>query len=464
MSSISRRLVSQPPDVRKVAQWFIIAALLLVAALVARRPTYLLMVVPIVAVAVWLMLRYPGLGPVVIVGTMMIVNYSIGTGTQTRLHLTVVLLPMFAFAWMARMLYQRKFQLVPSPANLPMFGLVVSALISFIAGNLPWLVFGQTAPIRSQLGAVGVFVVSALAFFLVANEVRSEKWLKTMVWAFLIISGFFIANKLDPRLTTQWLPISFPDGSQIYMWIVILSGSQLLFNKKMSWLGRLYCLGLLVVTLGYSLSSEARDWASGWIPSVVGLALLIWLRWPKLGTFVGVIMVAVALLNFPAVEALVLSPSNEYSLLTRQAAWQIILEIIKANPLLGVGPANYYWYTTLYPILGWYVQFNSHNQYIDILAQTGLIGMTCVVWFAAALGLQSWKLRSRFQGDFAGAYVNAALAGIAGSMVAGMLGDWLLPFVYNVGIAGLRSSLLLWLFLGGVVALSRMGTSPAPAE
>jgi hypothetical protein len=30
-----------------------------------------------------------------------------------------------------------------------------------------------------------------------------------------------------------------------------------------------------------------------------------------------------------------------------------------------------------------------------------------------------------------------------------------LPFVYNIGIAGFRASMLAWLFLGGLVALEQ---------
>jgi hypothetical protein len=40
--------------------------------------------------------------------------------------------------------------------------------------------------------------------------------------------------------------------------------------------------------------------------------------------------------------------------------------------------------------------------------------------------------------------------------VAGMLGDWILPFFYNLGLYGFRSSMLGWLFLGGLVSLGQM--------
>jgi hypothetical protein len=43
-------------------------------------------------------------------------------------------------------------------------------------------------------------------------------------------------------------------------------------------------------------------------------------------------------------------------------------------------------------------------------------------------------------------------------IVAGMLGDWVLPFFYNVGMRGFPSSMLGWFFLGGLVSLANMKT------
>ncbi len=44
-------------------------------------------------------------------------------------------------------------------------------------------------------------------------------------------------------------------------------------------------------------------------------------------------------------------------------------------------------------------------------------------------------------------------AGLAGTLAAGMLADWVLPFVYNIGLTGFRASALGWLFLGGLVTM-----------
>jgi O-antigen ligase len=114
----------------------------------------------------------------------------------------------------------------------------------------------------------------------------------------------------------------------------------------------------------------------------------------------------------------------------------------------------------LFAIAGYYgLQFNSHNQYVDLLAQTGVLGLLAFLWFVAEMAWLGWSLRNRVPDGFARGYLYGALGGLGASLFAGMLGDWVLPFVYNVGFMGFRSSMFFWLFLGGLLALSRMSPS-----
>jgi hypothetical protein len=39
---------------------------------------------------------------------------------------------------------------------------------------------------------------------------------------------------------------------------------------------------------------------------------------------------------------------------------------------------------------------------------------------------------------------------------AGLLGDWVIPFYYNIGLEGFRASVIGWMFLGGLIALQRI--------
>jgi O-antigen ligase len=140
--------------------------------------------------------------------------------------------------------------------------------------------------------------------------------------------------------------------------------------------------------------------------------------------------------------------SDVYSFETRIEAWEILWEIIKVNPLFGLGPANYYFYTPLFSIRGYNVSFNSHNQYVDVVAQIGLLGLICLIWFFWEIGKIGWGLMKRAPEGFEKAFAFGAMGGLVGTIVAGMLGDWIVPFVYNVGFSGFRASMFAWLFLG----------------
>jgi O-antigen ligase len=94
------------------------------------------------------------------------------------------------------------------------------------------------------------------------------------------------------------------------------------------------------------------------------------------------------------------------------------------------------------------VRFNSHNQYVDLIAQTGFLGLVCFLWFFGAVGWLSWQLREKVPAGFARAYVYGAIGGVAGTLAAAAFGDWVIPFFYNINLGGFRASMLSWLFLG----------------
>jgi O-antigen ligase len=212
---------------------------------------------------------------------------------------------------------------------------------------------------------------------------------------------------------------------------------------------------LLVIATIYVSLAQSYTWKSGWLPALIGLLATVWIGAPRLRLPVIVASLMIVWLNFRGAESY-LTGSEGYSISTRVEAWRIIWEIVKVNPVLGLGFANYYFYTPLFPILGYYVQFNSHNNYVDIIAQTGFAGLICFLWFIGELGVSGWRLKEEVSEGFAKAYIIGALGGLVGTLVAGMLGDWFLPFVYNVGLNGFRSSVLGWLFLGGIVAIEQM--------
>jgi hypothetical protein len=343
---------------------------------------------------------------------------------------------------------------------MPLLLFVATSFLSFGVGQLPWFSFVSPAPILAQLGGLAVFLLSAGAFLLVAHQVHEIVWLQRLTWLFVIIGAGIVIEHLFPGVSgfTKELSRQRAYGSLFWTWFVALALSQALFNKRLGIQWRLVLFGL-VIGVFYITMFQARRWSSGWVPAMVAIVGILWAASPRIGFVATIGAGIVAAMNVQELYNFVMVGDNPFSLMTRLEAWRILLEVIKVNPLLGLGPANYHWYVALFPILGFYVPFNSHNQYVDIAAQVGLLGLACFIWFMWEVGRLGWRLRVGLPEGFTKAYVYGALGGLVGTLSAGMLGDWILPFVYNVGFNGFRASILGWLFLGGLVSLINLTES-----
>ena len=458
-------LLGTPSGARALRRVVVILGTLVLAYYLGKRPDLTYVYMPILLVLGWLIYTHPSLGLIGMLVSALLVHFVVGTNSSSPLNVAFLAVPVLGVLWLVEMARNRSIRFAPSLTTFPLVGLVATVSISLLVGYLPWNVFAQLAPLRAQLGAWAIFVFSAGAFWLAANRIREVVWLKRLVWAFLALGAAYIIGRLAGTAGYPILNLytAGSTGSLFWVWLVVLAAGQALCNRDLARPWRLALGALVCLTFVVALTGEARSWASGWVPPLVGLGLVIWFRWPRGSILLGLLAALAVLLDFRVVQNILVT-DNQYSILTRGAALTIVLEIVKANPLLGVGPANYYYYTPLYPILGYYGRFNSHNNYIDILAQAGLLGMLFFAWFVMATGRVGWSLRNKFTDGFSRAYVYSCLAGLVASLVAGMLGDWVLPFVYNIGINGFRASVLAWLFLGGLVALEQISKAPAQVK
>jgi len=445
-----RQNLNQNPQPR-LRSLLIISLLLLSAALpfvASQSQLLLVLILPLGIGMVLAFLRWPPLGLIVAPLAGMIVPFVGPSGLNVTMILVALLLGLWLLDTMVRH-YQVQFTL--SRTLWPLLSFVVIAFISFGVGQLNWLPLALHAPLGAQLGGLAIIVLSAGTFLLVANQVRDLSWLRTITWAFLAFGGLSILlRSVLPQFGVSTQNLFQQVGAVFYIWVVSLAFSQAALNRDLHVGWRLALGGLVLITLYNQLFLKFAN-KSGWMPVLVCIAAIIGFRsWRA-----GLVLFPIAVVAVLMVKAGVAS-SEDYSVSTRLDAWLILAHIIKISPILGLGFANYYWYTPLFPIRGYAVSFNSHNNYVDIAAQTGLAGLVCFLWLLWELGRLGWRLRERAPVGFAQAYVYGALGGLAGTAVIGMMGDWVLPFFYNIGLIGFRTSMLSWLFLGGLVSIEQM--------
>jgi O-antigen ligase len=355
--------------------------------------------------------------------------------------------------WLIQMLVlQRRFELVDWPTIRAGLALCLVGALSLLMGLLPWFP-AQQAPLGAQLGGLALIVLSVGAFAWASNTIKSLLWLKVLTFGFIAYASIYMVGYLVPLLgpITGRFFVFGSTGSMFWTWLIVLAFSQAVFNRDLGLVPRaaLGVATLLALYVGFVLQN---DWKSGWVPALIGVAVVLAASSWRLAMLMGVAGLVPAA---GMVQRLISSDTYSYS--TRIEAWEILAQIIRVNPVLGLGPANYYWYTPLFPIRGYFVNFNSHSQYVDMVAQFGIVGALAFAWFAFEIGRVVWRMWREPPADgFAHAYVYAAIGGFAATLAAGFLGDWLFPFFYNVGMAGFRASVLPWIFLGGLVALAAM--------
>ncbi len=396
-----------------------------------------------------LFFRRPELGLVLLP----VVGMSIKFVGPSNINLSLVLTAMLLLLWLFKIInHQEGVYLVSSPTMRSVIALVLVSIVSFLAGQLTWFQSTPNAPLDAQLGGLAIFLLSVGAFVLAANQFKKLYWLKAMTWIFLALGALFVFGRVFPVLIPI-IKVVFAGqaiGGVFWAWLPALAFGQAVFNRDLrpEWRLALGVVVALTLYAGFVLNSQ---WKSGWLPSFAAVWVIVFLWNWRIG--LGTALAAIFSWQILAPDLLA---TDSYSISTRFDAWFIMLAIIQVSPIFGLGFGNYYWYTPLFQIRGWTVQFNSHNNYIDIIAQTGIMGIVCFLWFFWEVGRVGFKLRNRVTDQFARAYVYGALGGLVGTLVAAMLGDWVLSFVYNIGFHGFRTGVLAWLFLGGLVAIAEM--------
>ena len=398
-----------------------------------------------------------------------VVTASISTGTQSPLNVTIVLVAGLTGVWCLRMIASdKRLWLVPSTLNGPLLGFLFITVLAWLAGYAisDWRTSFPPNAFQVQAGQFAMFALSAAAFFLTANHSLNKKTLIYWTWIIILLGIVAIGSDV---LKIRSNPLPAVKGA-LQMWPFVLLLSHLLFNPDIK--RKYYLLGWPILGLwAYWAFFTPTFYTKGlWVPALIAMALLVAIRLPKLSLILGGAGVLI-LIGSGSIQQTVLGEFAS-GVAYRPLIWQDVLQMTSSNWLLGLGPANYMYYwqslgldslTLQYalenrpwmaPQWATYIVVPSHNMYVDILAQTGVIGLLFFLAFLIVAVRFGWRLRKRFQPGFYQAHIYGVVCGFACIAIGSFwFADWLIPFVYNITISGFRHSVYSWLLLGTLVSI-----------
>jgi len=201
----------------------------------------------------------------------------------------------------------------------------------------------------------------------------------------------------------------------------------------------------LLVFLVLASALVAAFARSGWILAAVGCLVIVWRRSRPLA-LAAMVFVALAAATISPLRERVLDqiiPGRAYNtIFLRTGIWQDAWRLWRASPVLGTGPGNFYFLTSATAVREAGADYigSVHNNYLEVLVDSGLVGLVVFLWWLSAslraLGRAERRLRL------------GLLPWGLGLVAAAFFGDFLIAAPQNNGFATVHLSGLFWLLTG----------------
>lgn len=207
----------------------------------------------------------------------------------------------------------------------------------------------------------------------------------TAAWA--QIPGIWSGWRSHRRLLH--LPVLIFLGSSLVS--LVLAAALLASWSRGAWLGTAVAVMCMLIALpkrlsrGLALAAAiaaliAATWSVGLLPRSIVLRLTT---------------AATDLITVSDVRGVEIAPSN-YAVIERLAHWQAALYMAEEAPLFGIGLGNYEVVYDDYRLIYWEEPLgHAHNLYLNMLAETGAVGLIAYLSFWAVVFRLTWSLRQQ---------------------------------------------------------------------
>jgi O-antigen ligase len=406
-------------------------------------------------------------GMMSVVVTALFVNFvSLPTGRESRVVVSFAIMLALLAVWAYRLALRgiTGARVAASPLNRPVLVYIGINLLAYV-----WSILTRDALLQIwdsfpfvQIGALVLNITLPLTVLYVINH-TDDAWLRRYVW---LVASVGLVNGVWRLFNLPVFSTVMGNGTTgiFAMWAAAIAYGLLLYDKSASRKQKAMLLGVLLLS-GLFYFWRQRIWLSGWLPIAAALGVMTLLYSRRLSLIMALVLVVYAWINQDLLYRTIIQDNISEGGLQRLEIWQMNLKHVANHPVFGMGPAGYAIYNMTYHPRD---ARSTHNNFFDILAQNGVVGMLAfaIMMFVALCLALRVRAEYRGQGDYKEAYANAALAGIPAALIAMMLGDWVLPFAYNVTIMGFDHAVHTWIAIGltGWLHLRTAQLSPPAAH
>ncbi|MDD5679960.1 MAG: O-antigen ligase family protein [Candidatus Omnitrophica bacterium] len=355
-------------------------------------------------------------------------------------------------SWLVKRLLLKSFTPVRTELNIP---IAVFVLIGFLS------MLTSVSLLLSLKGFFFKLFEWVMIYFIVTEMINTRKKLNNTILIMLAAAFIMSIDGIFQAITGKdfflnyssvagyIIRASFDSPNGFGVWVVvmlILAASLACFseNKKRHLLWILICPLIFCLVSTYSRGA----WAAGFL----SLIFLGFIRSKKLFLIAVVLLLILPFIMPASVKQradsiMKISRTNT----DRFTLWQEALNITRDFPLLGSGINTYASVAPRYKlteVTGVY----PHNSYLQMSAESGLLGVGAFLWVLVALFKTSLVNVKRLNNKLCGAVLPGLLAGLFGLLIHSFV---------DTDIYSLQLGNLIWFLMGLIIAVQKVSSQEA---
>lgn len=394
------------------------------------------------------------------------VGLSLGSGILSRLYIGNLLFALVMLIWILKMVLPRRQSghlLVDRVLLRPLIILNIIGLISIIYSrlcpdpNVPYQYPHSNVSLTLvNLSEMVLLIGLPMFLALIPGIVHTTRHTYTVIGAYVVTGllyalGTIFASPLNLYSKQVLLGVRRPE---VFGVVSSGLGTLILLFGSIAFAQALYVTYLRdrliwgVLSLVFALGVIMTFGRESWLGMFLAVLLMVTLR-TKNWSVLLLLLVPLILLITPGVSDF-FDPTKTYGS-DRFQIWRDAFNIWLHSPYFGVGAGNFQFFDRVY---GTDQVGIAHNQYLQMLAEMGIQGLLCLIWFLAATGYKTWQCynsaRSRLGKSVALAYIGFYIAIVFGGLFTGSL----IPSAASGGGTGpFVEASYRWMLLGLVLSV-----------